>query len=849
MNLFRLMYLIKRLKRSPRRLLLALLLLTAALVVAPAQANTCSPAATQGAAPADYQTYCWLDFTGYNDATAQSGQAFSFTLSDGSVLSLTLTVSSTTTASPLLKVSGVPTYSGAAFGNAGFSSIPGLPVFYEVQNGSTVTVKLSNIQIAAAGGGTSPAYAIIAADGESTNSPETLTFTTNGTAWQQAALLSNTGAVGPTVAGVGTGTVIETGTGSGNTNAYVFASIGNPTTVTSILKGSGLQGVLFGLRFASLTVTNQFNTARVNASDQVTYAISGSNGSTLASGTSTGTGSGPFAAASKPITSSSALTVSHAMASGSVSTLANYAPSLTCTNAGSSSTVMPTKAAVSTYTFPALAYGDSVSCVFTDTPYPNITGTVYNDANHNAALDSGETGTGLTGLFVKLAPQSGGSCQSPATYAAAITTASGAYNVPGIAPGSYCLIESNNGTLTDITATLPTGWVRTQTPGGVINVTLASTALAQQNFGLFHGSALSALVFADIGTGSGGTPNDGLQNGTEAGLPNVTVQAVNAGSTIATAVTNGTGTAQLWLPLGTTGTVTVAPTPPSGYLVTGGTAGTVAGAAYTRPSVTFTYSAGATGTIGAFGLVPPNSLAPNGVNSAQPGTTVYYPHTFTAADGGQVTFSTLAVATPNIGGWTETLYRDSNCNGKLDAGEPQLTSAIVVTATQQVCLILKEFVPASAPVNAENVVTLKATTSYTNANPTLSASVLSTDTTTVIQQGAMTLSKQVNNITQGGTAGTSNNALPGNVLQYQLALSNAGSNPLTQVVVNDTTPAFTTFNSATCPATASLPAGLTACSVSTQPAAGGTGAIVWTFTGALNPGAQTVVSYQVTVAQ
>lgn len=833
---------------ASRRGWLALLLLLCGLITMPAHANTCAPAAVQGSAPADYLTYCWLDFTGYSDSAAQAGQAFTFTLSDGSVLSLTLTVSSATTAMPLLKVSGVPTYSGAAFGNAGFSSIPGLPVFYEVQTGSTVTVTLSNIRITAAGGGTSPAYAIIAADGESTNSPETLTFTTNGTAWQQAAMLANTNATGPTVAGVGTGTVVETGTGGGNTNAYVFASVGNPTTVTSILKGSGLQGALFGLRFASLTATSQFNTARVNTSDQITYSILGSTGTVLSTGTSTGTGSGPFPVASKPITSSSALTVTQAMASGSVSTLANYATLLTCTNAGSSSTSLPKNLAASSYTFPSLAYGDSISCVFTDTPYPSISGLVYNDANHNAVADNGEAGTGLTGLYVKIAPSTGGACQSPATYAAAVTTASGAFTEPGIAPGTYCLIESNNSTLTDITATAPSGWVRTQTPTGIINLTQTSNTLVQQNFGLFNGTALSTMVFADTGIGSG-TPNDGLQNGTETGLPNVTVQAVNAGTTVASAVTNGSGAATLWLPSSLTGTVTVTPTLPSGYLATGGTAGSISGASYTRPSVSFTYAAGVTGTIGTFGLVPPNTLAPNGVNTAQPGTTVYYPHTFNAASGGQVTFTTSAVATPAVGGWAETLYRDTNCNGQLDSGEAQITGAITVIASQQVCLIVKEFVPGSAPVNAENVVTLKATTAYTNANPALTAIVLSTDTTTVIQQGALTLSKQVNNVTQGGTAGTSNNALPGNVLQYQLTLYNAGSKPLTQVVVNDATPAYTTFTSATCPATSSLPAGLTACAVSTQPAVGGQGAIVWTFTGSLNSGAQAVVSYQVTLAQ
>lgn len=832
-----------------RRGWLLLLLLLCGLITLPAHASSCSPAAVQGSAPADYQTYCWFDFTGYNDVTARAGQGFSFPLSDGSVLSLTLTISSASTATPLLKVSGVPTYSGAAFGNAGFGTIPGLPVLYEVQNSSTVTVTLSNIRITPAGGGSAPAYAIIAADGESTNSNETLTFATNGTGWQQAALLPNGTATGPAVTGVGSGTVLETGNTGGSTNAYVFASLGNPTTVTATLKGGGLQGALFGLRFASLTATSQFNTARVNASDQVTYSILSSNSTVLSTGTSTGTGSGPFPAASKPITSSSALTVAQAMASGSASTLANYATLLTCTNGGSSSTPLPKNLATNSYTFPAVSYGDSISCVFTDTPYPNISGLVYNDANHNAVADNGEVGTGLTGLYVKIAPSVGSTCQSPATYAAAVTAASGAFIEPGIAPGTYCLIESNNSTLTDITSTAPAGWVRTQAPTGIISLTQLSNGLVQQNFGLFNGSALSALVFADTGIGTGGTPNDGLQNGAETGLPNITVNAVNAGNTVASGVTNGSGTATLWLPASLTGTVTVTPTAPSGYLATGGTAGPIGGASYTRPAVSFTYAVGLTGTVGSFGLVPPNTLAPNGANAAQPGTTVYYPHTFNAASGGQVTFTTSAVATPAVSGWAETLYRDTNCNGQLDLGEAQITAAITVVAAQQVCLIVKEFVPASAPINAENVLTLRATTAYTNANPALSASVLSTDTTTVIEQGALTLSKQVNNITQGGAAATSNNALPGNLLQYQLTLSNAGSKPLTQVVVNDATPAYTTFTSASCPATSSLPVGLTACAVSTQPAAGGQGAIVWTFTGSLNPGAQAVVSYQVTVGQ
>jgi uncharacterized repeat protein (TIGR01451 family) len=121
------------------------------------------------------------------------------------------------------------------------------------------------------------------------------------------------------------------------------------------------------------------------------------------------------------------------------------------------------------------------------------------------------------------------------------------------------------------------------------------------------------------------------------------------------------------------------------------------------------------------------------------------------------------------------------------------------------------------------------------------------DTTTVVAGGGTQLVKQVQNLTLGGAYGTSNSALPGQTLQYQLTFTNAGSTPLGTVVVDDATPAFTQFVKAQCPAT--LPAGLTACSVAAAPAAGGQGALQWAFTGTLAAGAQVSATYQVTVAQ
>ena len=827
---------------------LLLLLVIGLLHAAPARAGSCGAATSQGTAPADFQHYCWLDFTGYSDNLARNGgQAFSFTLPDNSTLKLTLKVSGT--ANALAAVSS-PSWGGAAFGNSAFLGIPGRPVLYQQQSGANNTITLSNISITPPGGssGGQTSYSIIAADGESTNSGESLSFTTNGGAWKQLAQVSN-GGYFPTVAGVGSATVTETGTQGGSAGSFVFGSFNNPTQVSAVVVGSGLQGVVFAVRFASVSVTTVINGSRVNAADQFTYGIKGTSGSVIATQTSSGSGAGPFPLAVAPnISASYSFVVNEAMASGSVGTLANYTTSLTCINASttSSSTVVPTAVNTTSYTFPSVQYGDDIGCVFTNTPYPNITGSVYGDTNHNGHIDPGEAGTGLGSLYVKLAPFSAGACQAPATTAVLADATSGAYTVPGVPPGSYCLVLDDNATLTDIAPSDPAGWVGVEAATGIRQLNMGSSVVTAQNFGLYKGMSFTGTVFGDTGIGSG-TGNNGVQDGTEAGLPGVAVNAQAGGSAVGSAVTNGAGVYTLYVPATVTGSVAITPTPPSGYLATGGSAGS-SGGSYSRPSVTLTASSGLAGAGVSFGLVPPNTLAPDGTRSASPGTVLFYPHTFVAASAGQATFSSTALATPTLAGWTETLYLDTNCNGQLDSGEAPITAAVTVTAGQNVCVLVKEFVPANAPVNAQNKVTLSAAFAYSNASPALAATLTRTDTTTVTAPGAVVLTKQVSNITQGGSAGTSNNAAPNDVLQYQLVVSNPGKQAINQLTISDATPAFTSFVSAACPAAGSLPTGLTACSISQQPAAGAQGSLLWTFAGSLAPGAQVTVSYRVTVS-
>ena len=124
------------------------------------------------------------------------------------------------------------------------------------------------------------------------------------------------------------------------------------------------------------------------------------------------------------------------------------------------------------------------------------------------------------------------------------------------------------------------------------------------------------------------------------------------------------------------------------------------------------------------------------------------------------------------------LYRDSNCSASLDTAEALVATPITVTAGQQVCLIVKQFVPAGIALGASNIATVTAAFTFTNASPALNATLSVTDVTTSGEPQALSLKKMVSNVTRGGSAGTSVTASPGEVLQYTLTAQNNGSTTL-----------------------------------------------------------------------
>lgn len=353
------------------RLFAFLLFGLATLWTAPAQAQSCSPAGAQGTAPASWQTYCWLDFTNYNDATAKSasGQNFSFTLSDGA----TLTFNLRTTGSPGIVSIIAPSWTGAAVGNTAFLNIPNRPILYQ-QAAGTTTFRISSIAITPPPGSPAvTAYMFVAADAESTNDGESLSWNTNGGAWtilDQVNPIS--GNAYPTISGTNTQTFTETGV-PGTVGGYIVGST-SPTTVNTTMVGGGLQGVMFAVRFASIRLNKQIIGARVNSADQFRFDIRATtSGTVLATGTTSGSGNGPFTAAAVSLASGIPLTLVETMAPGSVSTLSQYSSRLTCANgATGSSTPLPNNLATTSFNFGALQFGDAVQCTFTNAAFPHL---------------------------------------------------------------------------------------------------------------------------------------------------------------------------------------------------------------------------------------------------------------------------------------------------------------------------------------------------------------------------------------------------------------------------------------------------------------------------------------------
>ena len=450
-----------------------------------------------------------------------------------------------------------------------------------------------------------------------------------------------------------------------------------------------------------------------------------------------------------------------------------------------------------------------------------VTGFVYHDINQNLSKDAAEAGTGLS-LFAKLV--SGG----VAIQAATVTNTTGEFSLNNVLTGNYQVIIDNNDNLADLTPTLPPGWIGTEQSSLIrSNVIVSGTDVSAQNFGLANVIPLRGRVFIDNGAAGGGLAGASLR-----------LTDASGATTYDTASSDAAGNYALSIPATLPGgtQLRVVESNPANFISISGSPGTTGGA-YSRntDTVSFVLGLGATYTGVDFGDVSPNTFAPDNQQAGLPGTFVTYLHTYNAAAAGSLTFTASSVPNPAIAGWSQVLYHDANCNAQLDAGEPALNAAINVTPGDNVCILVRDFIPVNAPFNAQNQITITAAFSYAAASLPLATNLMRTDLTTVGNPttAGLTLVKTVDKAT----------AAPGEALTYTVTYANTSSEPLNNIVIFDSTPAYTTFASAPVP---QLPPNLTAVNI-TAPAVGSSGPIRWTFTGTLGPSQSAAITFSVIV--
>lgn len=247
------------------------------------------------------------------------------------------------------------------------------------------------------------------------------------------------------------------------------------------------------------------------------------------------------------------------------------------------------------------------------------------------------------------------------------------------------------------------------------------------------------------------------------------------------------------------------------------------------------------------------TLVPN--NSAQivPGGSVVYTHMLfnngNVIEGDGVG-SFVALPTVNDqAGWSSVLYWDTNGSGVFDAGDAavsDLSSLGGIAPASSVRLFVQVFAPAGAPLGQVNVTTLSANTSnlgYVSAAP---PSVSATDISTVINGQVTILKEQALDATCDGVADGAFTTVnltqaPAGCLRYRLTVTNVGTTSVTNVVVSDATPPFTTYSAAVAAAVTSGPGSVTA-----APAGGAAGTVTVTIP-TLGPGQVTVVEFGIQI--
>ena len=201
-------------------------------------------------------------------------------------------------------------------------------------------------------------------------------------------------------------------------------------------------------------------------------------------------------------------------------------------------------------------------------------------------------------------------------------------------------------------------------------------------------------------------------------------------------------------------------------------------------------------------------LSQNGQKTIVAGDVVDYPHELTAKSVMNVLNVTESKEQQpaNNQPWQSLVYVDSNCNAQLDQGESLLSSR-TIKANEKVCLIQRVVSPTTAQGGDRFIASFKVNGKGTYSAATVKESNSVNDITTIGTAG-LNLSKLVRRTSSCLASSTdttpftvSNQAAKGDYLEYQITYTNNSNKNLVDIVLKDSVPIGTSYQSMSCSAT------------------------------------------------
>jgi trimeric autotransporter adhesin len=226
------------------------------------------------------------------------------------------------------------------------------------------------------------------------------------------------------------------------------------------------------------------------------------------------------------------------------------------------------------------------------------------------------------------------------------------------------------------------------------------------------------------------------------------------------------------------------------------------------------------------------TITPDRNGTTFPGGNVVYPHQVCNVGNTAAPVTITYTNSNTAAGFTTAMWLDVNNNGNIDSPpDTAIATGSVITVPANGCLNILDntFSPSGAANGVTNATTIVASVGGTPVGTvTDTTSITVSDIGLVKEQREVTCTGGAAGVAAAGVNGTwvagnlPGKTNPGACIQYRITATNSGSAAVTGLVISDTTPNYTTYNTAACTASANT-GSVTTPTVATSPANGATG--------------------------